>query len=534
MDLGPDHNSPHTCGTVSQPTPSTHFAAPSTSTSRHSQLGLVGLAPTSESSTGITLRGLIVARWVMLGILCAITAIQLLLARTLGHSVVWFDWFPGGSESPLFLATLAIWALINLATAQFVHRGGHATTALAGVHLLIDAAALTVLLAVSGGATNPFTTLYFVPITLATLVSPRWTWALAAFGFAGFAGLLLLPPPDMPMHGPPLEGMPETADTAHTPEPPDMPGMADTPDTADMPGMHAADPDPAGGPGPHFEGHLQGMWVAFGVTGVLVTYFVHRIAISLARQRRELEQLREAALRNRHLTAMGTLAAGAAHELGTPLGTLALLASEFRHMDEPERKAALETMGREIRRCKSILHRMDSPELRVEALGHGSVAPWRLADLEREMETDAAVAIRTRFSTDDARTTQPREVLGQVLRELVANATHACESRPGAEGIEVILQVVEDEILLVVQDDGVGMDPGTSAAARDPFFTTRPEGAGMGLGLYLAEAHVHQLGGTLAIDSAPDQGTTVTVTIPLYGPELTPAPGDAPAPKEAR
>lgn len=424
-----------------------------------------------ERSAEITLRTLVTARWVLIGLLAG-TAVLVALAPARAASFI--SWFPSKPNPTGFAAVLAGWSAINLATTRWGLRpGSDPTTALAGMQLVIDATVLTLLLALSGGATNPFTSVYFVPITLATQVSPRWTWSLAIYCSACFAALFLLQP--IPQ-GPP---------------------------------GHEA----------HFAGHLRGMWVAFGASGVLITVFVHRIALSLARQREALARLQRQTLQDRHLAALGSLAAGAAHELGTPLGTVQLLVTELPHMNDAERDEAIGTVRRQLARCKSIVHRMSSPELSMQTLHAES--PWELAELRDELRDDLSddpEGVQVRFDSDvSAKTTQPRQVLGQILRELVANARDACQ-RAGQGAVSLQLNRSGHDIRITVVDTGPGMADEVAAQAFDPFFSTKPEGDGMGLGLYLVAAQLRQLGGDLALTTTSRSGTTMTLTFPLLAP----------------
>ncbi len=428
--------------------------------------------PGSQNSAQITLRFFVVARWVLLGLIALGWSLQL-VSPALFHRLI--SWFPPPPEPTGTAAVVLILVLTNLWATRVVLRRGRATTTIAGAHLLLDSLALTALLALSGGVTNSFTTMYFVPMTLATQLSPRWTWAIAATSLLGFAALFVLAP--LPV----------------------------------MPPGHEH----------HFMGHIRGMWVAFGLSATFLTYFVHRIALSLSRQRAELGRLRLAAAQDRQLAALGTLAAGAAHELGSPLGTVSMLVSDLGLMSEAERAEAIGTIKQELLRCKHILSQMSSPELRVRSLA-AAAEPWPLTQLATELrgltgelklsiEQDAAVAA-------GATTTQPQEVLGQILRAVVTNAADACRSRPGSSGVQVRLVAAEGQAQISVVDDGIGMAPQAAAAAFDPFFSTKAEGQGMGLGLYLARAHLRALGGTIELESRPGLGTTVLVRFPLTEP----------------
>lgn len=418
-------------------------------------------------SAAIALRTFVQWRWVLLGLIALGWAGQYMIPAAYERII---SWFPPAPEPRGTAATLGVLAVLNVITQRFILPTGRASQNLAGAHLIVDATALTVLLALSGGVINSFTAMYFVPITLSTQVSPRWTWALATYCLCAYAVLFVLAPVD----------------------------------------HHAAH---------NFDNHVRGMWVAFAISGVLITYFVHRIAISLARQRRELARLQSEAHQDRHLAAMGTLAAGAAHELGTPLGTIAMLAADIEVMDERERAEASTSIKEAIGRCKHILAQMRSPELRVPTLARDR-RRWPLRELPAECQVDVDVQVTTlmteAFAAPGRASDQPREVIGQIVRELVANAAEACRQRPGSTGVRVHFDVdAEGRIEIAVQDDGAGMSQEAAEAAFDAFFSTKAEGQGMGLGLYLARAHARQIGGALDLETEAGVGTTVILDFPI-------------------
>ncbi len=425
-----------------------------------------------QSSAQITLRFFVVARWVMLGLVGLGWTLQTLSPALFDRLI---SWFPPPPEPTGTATVIIVLVATNVWTMRSVLRRGRATTKIAGVHLLVDSISLTALLGLSGGVSNSFTTMYFVPMTLATQLSPRWTWAVAATSLLGFAALFVLAPIPPGMHGPP-------------------------------------------GHEQHFMGHIRGMWVAFGMSAAFMTFFVHRIALSLSLQKAELARLRLAATQDRQLAALGTLAAGAAHELGSPLGTVSMLVSDLAVMSEPERREAITTIRQELQRCKHIVQQMSSPELRVRSLG-ATAEPWPLARLVSELRgTTGELRLQSEQDAEvqaGATTTQPYEVLGQIVRAVVANAADACRARPGATGVRLRVAVEAGQGVITVSDDGTGMTPQAVAAAFDPFFSTKPEGEGMGLGLYLARAHLRALGGTIELESQPGQGTTVQVRFPM-------------------
>lgn len=418
------------------------------------------------SSVQITLRLFVVARWVMLGLIALGWTLQA-VRPTLFRQIV--SWFPPPPEPIGTSIVVVLMAVANLWVSRHVLARGRATMSLAGTHLLLDTAALTALLALSGGVSNAFTSMYFVPMTLAIQLSPGWAWAIGGACLLGFASLFVL------------------------------------------------GPAPVGPPGheEHFLGHIRGMWVAFGISAAFVIYFVHRIALSLARQRAELERLRMTAQQDRQLAALGTLAAGAAHELGSPLATIGVLVADLPLMEPREQTEAMQTIRHELARCKHILQQMSSPELRVGSLA-ASAEAWPLAELGEALRSlGHEVTIELSAAGAAATTTQPQEVVLQIVRAVGTNAIDACHAKPGSAGVRVKIDVAADHALLRVRDDGVGMPPEAVAAAFDPFFSTKPEGKGMGLGLFLARAHLRKLGGTIELESEHGRGTTTTVRFPL-------------------
>jgi len=426
----------------------------------------------TDQTAHVTLRGLIMARWVLIGLFGAVLVLGMLTPASLDG---WLQWLPTKPAPRPFVAVLVVWTSLNVATRLWLGHG-QPTKNLVAIHLLVDLAVLTALIALSGGAANPFTTLLFVPITLSTQLSAGWAGAMLGCALVCFGTLFGL-----------------------------------------VPGTMSAEADE------RWAGHLRGTWVAFAVASGLLTLLVHRIGQTALRARDELANLRDQSIQDQHLAALGTLAAGAAHELGTPLGTVSLLAAELPHMASDEQSAAIDTIKREVARCKDILHRMASPEVRVSALSARDAQPWLLCELVDEFDDPEGVALRisTTSATKDERgtTTLARASLGQIMRELVANAAEACRRKPGSKGVDVRIDVEGDDAAIEVVDDGVGMTAEVAAAVFEPFFTTKAEGEGMGLGLYLARAQLLQLGGTLELESHPGRGTRVRIRVELRPPD---------------
>jgi two-component system sensor histidine kinase RegB len=345
--------------------------------------------------------------------------------------------------------------------------------------LVFDTALLTGVLLVSGGAMNPFTVFYLVEVVVAAFVlDTKGLVALVLFTSAGFGSLFWL-----------------------TPE-------------AEMHRMHR---------GGGFSAHLQGMWVSYALAALFVGFIVARLARDLALRTRELRELEIVAARAEKLASLSTLAAGAAHELGTPLGTIAVVARELEHAAERGTIRVEDVLhdARLLRgqaeRCRTILSRMAAKAGDPAGEAPRWVAPSEIA---RDLMVVLSDLPRERLALDvsgEARVRVPVETLVEVLSNLVHNAADALDALPSEEReqpIEVVLTSAPGKLRCEVRDRGLGMDEGILARLGEPFFTTKPVGRGLGLGVFLVRSFVERGGGTLDVRSRPAEGTTVILDLP--------------------
>jgi two-component system sensor histidine kinase RegB len=263
--------------------------------------------------------------------------------------------------------------------------------------------------------------------------------------------------------------------------------------------------------------HLVGMWVAFAITAGLIAAFVGRVTEALRQRDEELASLRDLTARQARLAALTTLAAGVAHELGSPLGTIAVAAKELQRTADAlgaegsdiAQDAAL--IREEVGRCRRILDQMAEPS--GSTLGEAFQAlVW--ADLQAELSAGLAPEDRDRLVFQwpaSACGPMPKRGLIRALRAVVSNALEATP-RPGP--VKVLAREDQGIWHLEVEDHGSGMAPEVLARVGEPFFSTKPTGSGMGLGLFLARTFTEQLGGELRVDSHLGQGTKVELSWP--------------------
>jgi len=385
----------------------------------------------------------------------------------------------GAHVGPPALIVIAATATSNVALHAFGWARRPARPGAIGALLVMDTLALTALLVLCGGASNPFSTLYLVYVTLAALaLGMRWASLVVCVSAASYALLFL----------------PRTSAVA-------------------MAGMHRD--------APAFSAHLQAMWVAFTLTAALVAYFVARVAEALRRRDRELADAHRVAARAEKLASLSALAAGAAHELGTPLGTIAVasrdlaLALQRCSLDVLAEDARL--IRGEVDRCQRILREMSGRS--GEPMGEAP-EPVALDDLVREVRVRAGAS---RLPVD-VEADVPRSVivpvrgLVQSLESLVRNAFDAGGS---ADAVRLHVLRGQDRLRFEVEDRGAGIPKEALARVGEPFFTTKPQGKGMGLGLFLAHAFAQRWQGRLALESQPGQGTRAVLELPFAAQEVT-------------
>ena len=339
---------------------------------------------------------------------------------------------------------------------------------------VLDTLCLTAILMLSGGPTNPFSLLYLVHITLAaTILTRRQTWALGVLASVCFASLFWkyrpIPQLGMKHHG---EG-------------------------ANL--------------------HLVGMWVGFMVASGLVTTFSGKISQLLRQHEDSLLRMQEALAKKDRLEALVTLAAGAAHELSTPLATIAVASKELeRYATQiaPDNAIAEDSrlIRTEVDRCREILVRMSAEGAEPAGEAPESVTIEELLSSVRS-QFAAQDQFRILVKNDVFPTlTLPKRAVRQALIALVGNA---CDASTPEDAIAVAASRDGDSIRFEVHDSGAGMAPETLRHVGEPFFTTKEPGRGMGLGVFLVRNLAERLGGQLTIESSLGKGTTATLNLPL-------------------
>ncbi len=343
-------------------------------------------------------------------------------------------------------------------------------------HLLMDWLWLPPLLAFSGGAANPFVTYLLVPLTIAAATQPRFfAWLMAAISIAIYTGLMVFFPGVESGHG---------AHAGHN--------MS-----------HASE-------GSDFYQHLIGMWATFTFSALLIAGFVNSMAEALRSRDRHLHKLRQEQARRDQVLSLGTLAAGTAHELASPLQTIGLLVEELQaqqqDFSEPV-KDDLELLQQQVNLCKQALEQLKSrardpagsEELQsVAAFIERSLERWQL------LRPDARFTLQQRGSNHQ----QARLplTLEQTLINILNNALDASLAADIPQPVALDVDWSRDRLRIEIADSGRGLESENPSA----------ESGGFGIGLILCKTALAQLGGKLTLTARKDvPGTVATIELPL-------------------
>ncbi|MBV8620318.1 MAG: HAMP domain-containing histidine kinase [Curvibacter sp.] len=388
-----------------------------------------------------------------------------------------------GIELPLpqMSGVLACLVAFNIASQLRWHEQPEVSSLEIFVALLVDVAALTAQLYLSGGVTNPFVFLYLLQVILgAVLLKSEWTWILVSVTGACFAALALLSPP-----------LPLPLDHGH--------GLGSL--------------------------YIQGMLISFALNAALLVIFITRINQNLRERDARLADLRQRAVEEEHIVRMGLLASGAAHELGTPLSTLSVILGDWRHMPEFSRNPVLlqeiSEMQTQLQRCKSIVSGilLSAGETRGESSERttlGGFIDELLTQWGRTRPTQG-------FSHDEAFDPELPVVSDSALHQTLCHLLdNALEASPQAQHLST--RVEDGWLRLSVSDQGPGFSEAMLAQFGKPYQSTKGRPGG-GLGLFLASNVARTLGGSLSARNRSEGGAIVTLTLPLAAIKLEAEPG---------
>lgn len=361
---------------------------------------------------------------------------------------------------PGLMTTLALLALLNAFTALRIRQRVPARAPEIFMQLLADLAGLTVLLMFTGGWANPFVSLLLVPVVMsALLLPPRLAWLAGGCGIAAYTLVAYI---NLPLGIPPEKA---------------------------------------------FYLHVSGMWFNFAVSVVVIVFMVLKLRSRLLDRERRLVAFREDNLRKEQLTAVALTAAGAAHDLGTPLNTMAVLNESLMQTADISMQEDLQLMQNQIDRCRALLKNLShSAQQAVPVPMRADLYLQQLAEKWRLLRP--AVQVETSWQPGSAPILAPPASLDQALINLLNNAADASPGPVRLQG-----RTEGHGIRLDILDTGSGPVPALRALA-EPGQSSKD---GLGLGLFLSNASIEALGGQVSLSERATGGTCVSIWLPLSG-----------------
>lgn len=411
-----------------------------------------------QHTSHLNMHRLLVLRGIAIG--CWLFTLLLVLATLQVEARIW----------PILL-TLAAWGGISLWTWQRIRQMDTIADSGFFIQLVFDVAILTILLYLSGGSTNPFTLMFLLPLVVAaSVLSMRYIWSIALLTIAAYSFLLFQYTPFIPLEHH-MEG--------------------------------------------HFSSHIVGMWWGFVISAALIAAFAAKMGHTLRERDHVLAETKEKALRDEQLVALGSLAAGAAHELGTPLATIAILARELEHdyQDDPVLGEQLQILHSQVNRCKETLSTLSASAGQLQA------AAGRCQPLDEYLNETIQQwqAVRPGISlliNLNGKQPSPQLLADQTLTQALCNIfNNAADASPN--NIEIFAEWDEQQLKLEVRDRGPGIDEEASEHIGQSIFTTKAGDQGMGLGLFLAYSVIHRLNGEVLLRNRDGGGACTFVTLPL-------------------
>ncbi len=266
--------------------------------------------------------------------------------------------------------------------------------------------------------------------------------------------------------------------------------------------------------------YLVGVWASLGVSAAFVALYAYRVAAESRQTASALTAVELVMARAQHLSQLDGLAAAAAHELGTPLATVALVVREMAAVAPRDEAFAddLHLLEESVNRCRDILRKLSSPaELGGQAMDVSS--PVELAELAASPHRLLGVSITVQGEGTDPPpqcSRNPGVLYG--LGNLIENAVSFAES-----AVEIRARWTRSTVTIVISDDGRGFPPGVLPRIGEPYLSQRDgarrsekTGGGLGLGLFVARSLLERSRATLRFENAapPSTGAIITVEWP--------------------
>ncbi|TPQ27855.1 ATP-binding protein [Methylomonas sp. EFPC3] len=446
------------------------------------------ILPKAEISIRENLRWLYILRNLML---FAVTFAVFIAVNGLGINL---------PQNQLWLAIFAI-SILNLYTWLRLRTPEEVTEHEIFSQICMDVLALAYLLYLTGGASNPIIWVFLLPLIVTAIMLPQaYAWNMVIITSCVYTVLIAY---NVPL--PAIE--PHLAHPAMTELTPEMSLQ-----------MHLINDRR------YFNLHVFGMWFGFVFSAGLVAFFVVELSKTLKERERNLADARESALRDERVVSLGTLAASAAHDMGTPLGTIAILTHEMvEDLPEhryPELYQKLMIVQQQIDRCKQALSVMSASagEMRAES-GKVMLVSEYIDEVLNQWRAHKSATRMKLFVSPNVDMAAKIIAERTVTHSIINILNNAAEASPVDAGIEFHAEWSDENLFLRIRDFGPGLPAEfIDFAGHQPVKSNKQ---GMGVGLFLTYTTIKRLGGTIQFSNLDSGGACVEISLPLLAKEST-------------
>jgi two-component system sensor histidine kinase RegB len=339
------------------------------------------------------------------------------------------------------------------------------------IQLVIDIFSLAGVLYFCGGSSNPFISFFILQVIIAaTILDKIYLWLLVAITIICYTFLMYY---NVPIHY--------------------------------LARYHI---------GNYFDMHIHGMWVSFIMISVLVAYFVVKLSTILKQRDAQLAASRERIIKDDHIVALGAIAASTAHDLGTPLATIAIISKELEHeyQNDVEIIEKLKIIRSQIDRCKSCLSQLSLSigEIRAEGGTRLPLDKYLNNIIQSWQQFNAKANLRIIF---DGEHPAPVIIADRIIEQIIINPlTNAMQA--AMKYIDIRVSWSQDQLQILIEDDGNGLSDEVIYKVGTPSFTTKVNGKG--LGVFLTESIIIKLGGKFSLSNKLEGiGACAKIELPL-------------------
>jgi two-component system sensor histidine kinase RegB len=366
------------------------------------------------------------------------------------------------------LLALFLMALLNGWTYSKLNRGTPLSDKTILSQLVLDVCVLTFMFYFIGGYGNPFIWMYLIPITIgAVSLKKSYLWFLTSVSFVSYTALIFFNRPISHLH------------------------------------MHEFEFK--------YDIHSLGMWLGFIVSAAVITIFVSRIGQNLRDQDRLIANAREKVLESERMLALGAVSTSTAHELGTPLATMAVITKDFEHLLAKDKNALkkLSILTSQIKRCKEILATLSSAsqDIRQKKMAKITINQFisEVVDRWRDTRLSTQLSFKKTYLNKNLKINYDR-ALSQAIQNLLDNAADASEDK-----VDFSIETNKQYLSLIIRDYGNG----NATYLNQSMYQPQTSSKGLGLGVYLSKTIFDLYEGSFEFNAHSNRGIIATVKIPI-------------------